>query len=361
MEEAVAIEPPIEPVPGNAPRTGRLLRRRVGAASGASVVAAFAIAVPAIMGHSGSPAIRPSSRPSQPGGMGGHGDRPLRLAFSPDGKILVTADTDGTARWWNVATQRQIGAPIKIRGGQVKDVAFSPNGKTVATADTDGTVRFWRTATHRQVGAPFRVARGQVLAVAFGPDGKMLATVGVGGQARLWDVTTRREIGVPITPRGGAVQEVEFSPNGKLLATIVGSSGAQLWNVATQRPIGKPFGGAGVIVVTFSPNGKLLASVGFALRLYSVATHQIIGRTMPTGITDSYGVAFTPDGKTIVTTETDGIIRQWSVATHRQIRPAIAPKDRPEFGVEALSPDGKTLATTQFAGDARLWNLSRAG
>jgi WD40 repeat protein len=68
-------------------------------------------------------------------------------------------------------------------------------------------------------------------------------------------------------------------------------------------------------------------------------------------------VAFSPDGKTLVTTDTDGTIRQWNVATRRQIRAPIAPRSAPEFLREALSPNGKTLATTQFGGPAQLWDL----
>jgi WD40 repeat protein len=68
-------------------------------------------------------------------------------------------------------------------------------------------------------------------------------------------------------------------------------------------------------------------------------------------------LAFSPDGKTLITTDTDGTIRQWNVATRRQIRAPIAPASIPEFLREALSPNGKILATTQFGGAAQLWDL----
>jgi len=94
--------------------------------------------------------------------------------------------------------------------------------------------------------------------------------------------------------------------------------------------------------------------------VWNATTHRRIGTTMSAGRYDAYGVAFTPNGKTLVTTDTDGTIRQWSLATHHQIRAPIVPRGHPSFGVEAISPDGKILATTQFDGPARLWKLAAA-
>jgi hypothetical protein len=59
--------------------------------------------------------------------LGGRGDIPRYLAFSPDGKLLATADSDGTARLWDVATHRQVRAAIRLRGAHVLAVAFSPS------------------------------------------------------------------------------------------------------------------------------------------------------------------------------------------------------------------------------------------
>jgi WD40 repeat protein len=120
-----------------------------------------------------------------------------------------------------------------------------------------------------------------------------------------------------------------------------------------------------VLTVAFSPDSTLLATAGNEfgnIRVWSVATHQRIGATMSAGRTDAYGIAFTPSGKTLVATDTDGTIRQRSVATHHQIRAPIIPRGHPHpaFGVEALSPHGKALATTQFDGPVRLWKLAAA-
>jgi len=115
------------------------------------------------------------------------------VAYSPDGKTLVTADSDSTVRQWDIATHAQIGAPVTVPGKvTVTGVAFSPDGITLATAEDDGTVRLWDVATRSQIGAPISVphtfdGKG-ALGVTFSPDGKTLVTAGNDNTVRLGDI-----------------------------------------------------------------------------------------------------------------------------------------------------------------------------
>lgn len=367
LADAISGEPPLGPVSQHALRAGIRLRRRhrAGTAGSFAVVAGIAVAFPLALHSPGvspaGPAGRPPAIQERAGSMGRPGDLPRKASFSPDSKIVATADNDGTARLWSAATERQMGNAIRVAGAQIWGVAFSPAGNVLVTADTKGEARFWSVASHRQLGAPIKASGWKLLSVTFSPDGKLLATAGNGGTVRLWNGITRRPVGAPMISRVSTVTEVIFSPDGKLLATSDSDGTVRLWNVATQRQVGQltNHDNLGLLQATaFSPDGKILAVAAFDLREWSVSSHRQLGRTMHPSEFDTNGVVFTLDGKTLITVSANHLIREWNAATHRAIASVPVAGTTNNFSSLVISPDGKLLATTSYSGPARLWKLA---
>ena len=110
------------------------------------------------------------------------------VEFSSDGKRVVTASADHTARLWDATTGQPIGTPLEHEDSVVS-AKFSPDGQRVVTASDDGTARLWDAATGQPIGTPLR-HQSSVYSVQFSPDGQRVVTVSRNNTARLWDVPT---------------------------------------------------------------------------------------------------------------------------------------------------------------------------
>ncbi|PYI84930.1 MAG: hypothetical protein DME26_12310, partial [Verrucomicrobia bacterium] len=106
--------------------------------------------------------------------------------FSPDGRRVVTASLDHTARIWDVATGEPLTPPLR-HDDQVLDARYSPDGRRVATASADGGVRIWDAAAGLPVTEPLH-QNGAVKMVCFSPDSQWIAAGCAGPEngARLW-------------------------------------------------------------------------------------------------------------------------------------------------------------------------------
>jgi WD40 repeat protein len=222
---------------------------------------------------------------------------------------------------WDTATRKAVRV-FPVKGDRGSKVSFSPDGLTVALADSYiVTLYDLRTGrqTHRLVGY------WDSSDLDFSPDGKLLATATPGNSAFVWDVA--HESIVSSLSSGYPSTAVRFMPgDGKLVAVGDTSGKILLWKLDpthrfqgawAARPVGQPLAGhnGGVQSLDFSPSGSMLVALSNEkLRLWDVATHQLIGAPLPLPASNSNGsVHYFPDGKNVLGVFTWGTGVVWSV------------------------------------------------
>jgi WD40 repeat protein len=155
----------------------------------------------------------------------GHAEDVSALAFSRDGRTLVSGDWGGVIKQWNVPERRSVAAlvdPAAVVGCAVQAAAISPDGKTLATGSADRSITLWDMEARRPLPLP-PGHRGPVWTLAFSPDGRTLASGGNDRTVRLWSVPLRREVGTLRwfgEDSGWAITLVAFSPDGNNLAVL---------------------------------------------------------------------------------------------------------------------------------------------
>ena len=205
------------------------------------------------------------------GHLTGHTNKVFSAVFSPDGKTLATGSADQTVRLWDVATMTER-AVLKGHSDAISSVAFSKDGDTVASASWDRTVKLWDATTGAERGS-LQGHEEEILAVAISPDGRTIATGGADWTVRLWDLTTQQEQAV-LKGHRGTVYCLAFSADGQTLATGSGDETIKLWNVAARMERTTLRGHrSGVTAVSFAPGDKTLASAGMddPVRLWELA------------------------------------------------------------------------------------------
>jgi WD40 repeat protein len=292
----------------------------------------------------------------------------VSVTVSSDGKTLAASGIDtrsgrSCVLLWDLDSGKEAGELTGI--GIAEGMAFAPDGKTITAAGADQTLRLWDCKSGAEL-RRFEGAKDIWWTLAFSPDGKILASASLRRQAvHLWNTATGRELrGLGDGP--GLRSTVVFSPDGKTVATA--SSGeknkaVRLWDVATGKEVRQFQSELGSYSLAFSPDGKILAAGGHPepgkpsttspIHLWDVSTGREIHR-LPGHVFTVTSLAFSADGKRLVSGSSSSVMKIWDVATGKEAVP-LAEHESWVTAV-AFSPDGRHLATGSYDGTIRLWN-----
>jgi eukaryotic-like serine/threonine-protein kinase len=283
------------------------------------------------------------------------------LAFSPDGKTLVSAAGFGESdiRLWDVATGKEIG---RLEGHQswVGSLVFWPDGKKLVSASADQTIRIWDVSS-RQCQDVLRGHRLEVWRLALLPDDKTLVSGAKDGTVCFWDtsVTHPHQSRIVIPDK---VIDWCFSPDSQSVLTLDRQGQVARWT-GTELQQKEPVLDIGTNFISrswwnvFSRDGRFLAtgSTKGVIQVWDVS-RQILWRQLTKTTGEVVPFTFLADRKKLITcSETDNVFHEWELTTGLEIQSWPAPV---EVNAVAISPDDRLFVALGYEGNIILQNLA---
>ncbi|MEB3218903.1 MAG: WD40 repeat domain-containing protein [Nostocales cyanobacterium 94392] len=215
-----------------------------------------------------------------------HTDRVRTLAFSPDGKKLVSGSNDHQIILWDVENYKSIKKLDKDKGGhkhRVLSLAFSPDNNLIASSSRDKTILLW---DYNKEDSPIKLGEhdNQVHSITFSPDGHYLISGGFDNKLKLWDVRNQECIHTFYDAHKDRILTVGFHPESLVFASAGHDKSIKLWDVETRECCGTLEGHkAAIECIMFSPKGGFLASSSQdqTIKIWNLFTYKCISTIEP--------------------------------------------------------------------------------
>jgi WD40 repeat protein len=295
----------------------------------------------------------------------GHTDAVWSAAFSPDGRRVITASDDGTARLWDVGRGEQI-AVLAGHDDAVISASFSPDGKRIVSASRDTTARVWDAET----GGQLLVLSGhdrELNDAAFSSSGLWIATAAGGSEdprdnrdntARVWNAETGEERLV-LKGHDAPVSHVSFSPDNRYLLSASVDGTARIWNAISGAPVAVLRGHSLALTAarfSFDASAAVTSSKDGTARIWNTRNMDNPELTAILSGHDGavWNADFSPDGQTVITSGQDGSIHLWDATSGHLLVSQVDHSQK----VVTYSGDGQKLLTAATNGNVRVWDAA---
>ncbi len=285
----------------------------------------------------------------------GHNTMVVRLAmYSSHGRTLACLSITGDFQLWDPNTTTLLKS-FEVGLYRIFCAAYSPDNVTFACGNQQGALAIFDADTGARNHTIMDAHTDQLTAVAFSPDGGILASCGYDKVIHLWGVETG-DLKWTLVGHEQEVHDLAFSPSGEILVSAGGNGTIRLWDVSTGETVNtiETFGGA-VDEVVFSPSGDILVSSSRddIIRFWDANTGEHLKSITPQEPTHS--IAYSPDGRRLASSH-DRKINLWDTETGKLTATFTGHND--SIYPIAFSPDGKTLMSGSYDSTMIFWEIN---
>ena len=303
------------------------------------------------------------------------------MAFTPDGKTLVSGSEDKTVQLWKTNGVKR--ATLRGHQGWVTTVAFSSDGEIVASGDSNKIIKVWDVDTGRER-ATLRGHKNTINALTFAPEGtplysKCLASGSADGTIRFWDPETGQELITFTVGHTEWVKAVAFFVDGTTLASAAFNGTVEIWSLMTKRELITFTAGRNDLAefAVLSPDGKFFVTRGYngpiaiafkpygwgarsnpkergSMQLWKITTNeQLLGPWQNVADT-TISLTFSPDNK-ILANRGPQNIQAWNMKTSIELFHLNTGNPFPRK--LTFSPDGTLLCMSGIHGIPEVWDV----